>query len=209
MEQPMSDVAMEKTDSLKVLSLNKDHISEVTELLSHKKTTLKNPILYDSVMLIVKDIESPNYKLYGVFHNDKIIAVTGVFLWTKMPFYTISELFINTQHSVEKYNRIINISIDKITSEMEALGRYEFYVLTLVRSFQKRILMEKKMWKVNKKYTPFQRYDVSLETIIKAGETPQFETYWSLMGKKTWPSDLWIRKYRLKNELILQIANWY
>lgn len=196
-------------DFLTVKLIDHDQFDDVANLLRHKQTTLKNAVLYENVFHILKDITSPRHRLYGVFFEKQIIAVVCVFLWTKMPAYTVSELFINTQHSVEKYNRIINISIDKITNDMESLGRYEFYILTLVRSFQKKVLQENKMWKVHDKYTPFQRYNVSIETIIKANEKPEFELYWSMMGKKTWPSDLWIRKYRLKNELILKSAKWY
>lgn len=186
-----------------------EDIKDVDSLLKHKRSILKNnnrDILHNSIAEKIKD---KNYIILGLREDGNLRGIVGIFKWISLPYYSVTDLFIDTQYSVKRYNAYITQALKTIMNLMEKEGRFQFYILTLVRPFQKKVLKNNKMWEVSKKYEPFARYNVTLEVIVKAHEKPEYVTYWKLMGSKTWPEDIWIRKYTLKNEFILHNLNKY
>lgn len=186
-----------------------ENINEVAELVQNKQSVLKQPAPYVTTDRFIEKIKSEGIEFYGIYNQGKLEGIIGVNKWKMLPYYTIFDLFISTGASAKKYNAYIISAMQKITESMEVCGRFQFYVLTLVRAFQRNKLKDGKMWEVNAKYEPFNRYNVSIETIVPANTRPNYEAYWNMMGKEEFPEDIWIRKYVLKNEFILEHINIY
>lgn len=192
---------------IEVRNLTKNDQSALKDLLKNKRSLLKEATGSDDVVRIANCIDSPLSEVVGIWENGNLSSVAAVHRWRYLPYYTIANLFINTNNSVVKYNKFINLFMDRITQKMEAEGRHQFFILTLLRSFQSTKTSKNHMWYVDKKYTAFHRYDVYIEVIIPAGEKSEFNSYWTMMGEKTWPRDVWIRRYSLKNEYVISYYN--
>lgn len=95
------------------------------------------------------------------------------------------------------------MTVNEIMKDMEAKQRYQFYMLTLLRQTQKQSILDGNLWPFPKNFSCFDRYNITIEAIVKANEEPHYETHRWIMADQTFPVDLWIRKGTLKNELLI------
>lgn len=141
--------------------------------------------------------------LYGAFIDDHLIATWSVYLWGKIPYYTLGDFFIKSENSSPtSYKKIVNLTLNKIFADMESANRFTFFIIALLRPYQERALFRGEIWRIPEDLEAFARYQVCLEDVIPALTKPNSPIYWNLMGDRLWNKDLWIRRGTLKNEYL-------
>lgn len=194
---------------MKIRQLSSSDENQVQDLLKHKEKLLKEKLPQEAIPSerMIRLINDPIYRVYGAFIDDELIGVGAAELWSKLPYYNISNFFLQPGRSVIEYRNFCVQVVNQMMADMEALGRFQFYMFTLLRPYQKRSLEQGDMWRFPDKFTCFDRYYVTVEAVIKANEPAKYATHAWLTGGKTWSSDVWIRKGVLKNEFLVNYLN--
>lgn len=190
--------------------LLENDISDMTKLWKNKDTVFKVPVdeeyflnLEDRVFQSLAGKHKDRSTIYGIFEHGNLVATCGVYRWQGLPYYTVGELIIGkSERSPKIYIEFMNLFFQNIFPLMEAEERYQFFILNYLRPYQEKKLIDNKIWQIPEEITPFHRYNIYLETLIKANTQPA-ATYWDLMGKKKWAKNLWIRRGVLKDEYLI------
>lgn len=191
--------------------LKLENLFEAQKLLSSKKSVLGDPLPGFASDRIERLLKTSYYYIYGTYYKHELIGIGSAELWKNAPYYNISNFYLKRGFGVAAYQSFCNQTIKRIFLDMEHIGRFQFFMLTIFRNSQKRsFLIDNVMWRFPKKFNCFDNYDVSVEAIIKAGTKSDFNTYNWLMGERTFRSDLWIRRGVLKEKsLIPKLIDFY
>lgn len=195
-------------------TLDLSDIAILERLWLEKKTVLKEDLTLSHPTEVRERLASLSKNLntrwlvFGIFENEVLIATWSVFKWPSLPYYTLTDLFIAGEMSPKAYYEKINLFLDAIIPNMESQKYFNFYILTLLRPYQRKCLLENRIWPIPARIRQFQRYDFQLESIIKKNTVPS-EAYFYMMGQRTWNNDLWIRRASLKLEILIpyQMSN--
>lgn len=194
---------------LECIKLKYEHLSLISDLWLNKEKIFKDKVDQDYLNGLKSKIEkifsqySNQITVYGIMQQGVLIATWSVFRWTQLPYYTIEELVIhNPEKSVTRYKKVINLLLSNIHSDMEKEKRYTFYILAMLRNYQKSSLVKGENWSIPEDLHVFDRYNLFVEAIIPANTQPQ-KVYWDMMGHKFWEKDLWIRRGCLKDKFLI------
>lgn len=192
-----------------VKRLTKNDESAICNLLE-KKSTLYKLELDDSD--IAKAL--PPYSLdgkaragtslfYGFYDGDRLVGVMRSYLWEKMPYYTITGKHLyNPEKSLSLYRRFINSTMLAITSDMEAIGRFTYFTVTLLRPTQLRQLASSnEKFLLAKHIEPHKRYDCYIEEIVPPNAVPNAPSFRSMVGDAPRSVPICIKRFSLKYQL--------
>lgn len=140
-----------------------------------------------------------NYKIFGYFENNILISSISLAYRdnnTRGRYWMISGLFTTKKYNIFSFNNPeIGLLIKKAFDIAEENAYYEYYYCI---SAQVSRVYERQIDKNN--YIPLQRYDrISLD-IVPKNTVPSIDLYFKLMGGKTKPHDIIIKKRVLQEQ---------
>jgi hypothetical protein len=175
-------------------------LKEYTRIVNTQKEVMKQSRGLDiSDFLSEFDYRSTGRNLLvGAFTEEGILrSCVGMFFWADLPGVTDHTMVIDRSYSPlfnPKKSGHLHI-IRSMHEYCESKGRYYHYCI----KHAKHIDAELKMWD---KYTDefFNRYERYVECIVPAGKRPEWNSFWRMMGRITYPYDVAIHSVRLKQE---------
>lgn len=199
---------MELTNNpIKFEYLNSENLEEIVLFIENKKELFKNNLSAEEIQQTKNrmrdNVDSKNFRFIIGKYEKSPVCIISFFLWERMPYATIGDLFISTASTDFKLSRIrlLNIVLKKTLDLILENRRHTIFFTTHRRFFSsKQFLTQKNSLHTEQAISAFDRFNVNIEAIIPKNTKPEYETYWSLIGHKTHKTDIWIRRATLKSE---------
>jgi hypothetical protein len=191
--------------------LTKSDMDEFSKLLDRKyhAKELKAPNADNKFLdQLEKSSEKSLIRIYG-YYNDlgELTSAVCQYLWVNFPNYTVLWGLIHPRFMTSKFNKSLAESgarecFDACVEYGESINRWQFYYGMTLRNFsiRRKIFLEQDT-------AISSRYDRYIETVIKAGELPEYEPWRQIIGYAPRKEDTIIRTGRLKNEHIVTLLN--
>lgn len=149
--------------------------------------------------------EDSSLRVYGSFdENGKLLSAICQHIWLRFPSYAILWMLIHPKFMNGSFSKSFDISglgssIDRAIQYGESMNRWQFFYGVTVKNFttRRQIFLERSN-------TFSERYDAYVETVIKAGNIPEFEPWKYIIGNSARKEDIIIKTCRLKNIYILE-----
>lgn len=142
-------------------------------------------------------------RIYGYFNNEnELTSAACQFLWGKLPFYTMTWGLIHPKYMTSVFNRSVSEAgarecFDSAIRYAESINRFQFFYGMTLRNFKVR----RETWLSVDSHLST-HYDISIETVIKAGTVPDYDPWKQIIGWQPRQQDIVIRACRLKNKFI-------
>lgn len=147
-----------------------------------------------------------NRRVYGYFNDfNELLSASCQYLWTKMPFYTMTWGLIHPKFSNTPFNKSVEESgaresFDIAVKYGESVNRFQFFYGMTLKNYKTR----RDIW-LDKESHLSKNYDRNIETIIKAGTDPIYSHWKQIVGYQPRANDIVIRSCRLKNKNTYEI----
>jgi hypothetical protein len=145
-------------------------------------------------------------RVYGYFDDSgELLSSSCQYLWTQMPFYTMTWGLIHPKFSNTLFNKSVEESgaresFDVAIKYGESINRFQFFYGMTLRNYKTR----RDIW-LDKESHLSKNYDRNIETIIKAGTDPVYLPWKQIIGFQPRAQDIVIRSCRLKNKNTYEI----
>jgi hypothetical protein len=155
-----------------------------------------------------KSSEESLIRIYGHYNDlGELTSAVCQYLWLNFPSYTVLWGLIHPRYITSKFNKSLAASgarecFDACVIYGESINRWQFYYGMTLRNFnvRRKIFLEQDT-------AISSRYDRYVETVIRAGELPDYEPWRQIIGYAPRKEDTIIRTGRLKNEHIIKLLN--
>lgn len=155
-----------------------------------------------------KSSEKSSIRIYGYYNIEgELTSSVCQYLWANFPSYTVLWGLIHPRYMTSKFDKSLSESgarqcFDACVIHGESINRWQFYYGMTVRNFnvRRKIFLEQSTLISS-------RYDRYVETVIKAGDLPEYEPWRQIIGYTARKEDTIIRTGRLKNEHIIELLN--
>ena len=155
-----------------------------------------------------KSAEKSLIRIYGYYNDDEeLTSSVCQYLWSNFPSYTVLWGLIHPRYMTSKFNKSLSESgarecFDACVRYGESINRWQFYYGMTLKNFnvRRKIFLEQDT-------AISSRYDRYVETVIKAGDLPDYEPWRQIIGYAPRKEDTIIRTGRLKNEHIIKLLN--
>jgi len=199
---------MELTNNpIKFEYLNSENLEESILYIENKKELFKKTLCAEEIQQtknrIKNNLDSKNLRFVIGKYGNNLVCIISFFLWERMPYATVGDLFISIPSNDFKLSRImiLNLVLNKTLDLILENKRHTFFFTTHKRFFSsKQFLTKKNDMHTEHAVSAFNRFNVNIEAVIPKNTRPEYETYWNLIGCRTHSSDLWIRRATLKPE---------
>lgn len=202
-----SNVQLAKRLSQVRLLSHSDH-SQIEELINPRLTYLEskgvNVSAFTSKLDLFLDREhNPSRHLFGYFdESDRLNSMMGVYLWSFMPFGTLSYMFVKKNSKLFSADRHgLNLCLHKCIEVSEAKGVTTFFSLQNAKSYKHK----SRTWRYNETCIT-KKYFSLAQAEIRAGTKSNFTGIQDLMDHQTWPYDLTLWMTLLKPEYQRKIS---
>lgn len=144
-----------------------------------------------------------NTRVYGYFdQSGELLSASCQYLWKQMPYYTmtwglIHPKFSNTPFNISVTNSGARESFDVAVQYAESIDRFTFFYGMTLRNLKTR----RELWLQQDSYLSL-NYDRNIETIILAGEDPEYDPWKQIVGFQPRKQDIVIKVCRKKPELL-------
>lgn len=147
-----------------------------------------------------------NTRVYGYFDdNGELLSSSCQYLWKQMPYYTmtwglIHPKFLSTPFSKSVTESGARESFDAAVRYGESIDRFTFFYGMTLRNLKTR----RDLWLREDSYLTT-HYNRDIETIIPAGNEPEFEPWKQIIGFQPRTQDIVIKVCRKKPKLLHDI----
>lgn len=195
---------MTKITRLLNLNCDSDRI-QLSEIISEKDTLMRVSTDWKNKLeeKIQSFVNNERCRVFGHFHDDKLISFLSVISWKSLPYYTMSNYFVRPGSI--RYFSIKNSGIPELfetsVTHMEKLGYYTFYY---VRADERWPIKNKKRKNLgfDEHCKEYKKYIVTMEEIIYPGEESKYNTHRLMLGEQFDNSlKRVVIRYTLPNEL--------
>lgn len=145
-------------------------------------------------------------RVYGYFNDfNELLSASCQYLWTEMPFYTMTWGLIHPKFSNTPFNKSVEESgaresFDIAVKYGESVNRFQFFYGMTLKNYKTR----RDIW-LDKESHLSKNYERNIETIIKAGTDPCYSPWKQIVGYQPRANDIVIRSCRLKNKNTYEI----
>ncbi len=141
-------------------------------------------------------IENSDKELWGIKENGLLLGALAIYKWKGLPYFTIYDLALKQIQSRNLYIESLNEFLIHILDMQNNKGYFTFFTANQFRPSRKKQLD-------NFGYAPlmlsvFDKYDAYLEEIVPENSRSKNQRFDELLGSKTHPFEMWIRRYSLK-----------
>lgn len=149
---------------------------------------------------------SSNTRVYGYFNDGgELLSASCQYLWKQMPYYTmtwglIHPKFMGVPFNVSVTHSGARESFDAAIKYAESVNRFTFFYGMTLRNLK----IRRDLWLQDDSYLSL-NYDRNIETIILAGETPEYEPWKQIIGFQPRKQDIVIKVCRKKPELLYSV----
>jgi hypothetical protein len=184
--------------------LNQQDIDQFKNLINRKfhAKEIKAPDSNQKFLDALERSGQSNTRVYGYFDSDgNLLSASCQYLWQRLPFYTMTWGLIHPRFSNVPFNVSVKESgaresFDVAVRYAESIGRYTFYYGMTLRNLKTR----RDIWLQQDSYLTT-NYERNIETIVKAGEEPEYEPWKQIIGFQPRKQDIVIKVCRKKPEL--------
>lgn len=148
-----------------------------------------------------------SYKVYGAYHQEKLLSAMAVHYWEKLPFYTLFHMLTHPDFSYVKFYRSfvesgLSTVMSKVVNDAEKEERWQFFYCTHLQNYKTR----KSAW-FDLCPELANRYDWYLDTVVPANTLPKSEVYAGMMYNDVQPKDMVIKTARLKSQIVFDMMH--
>lgn len=191
--------------------MNIDDLPAVQDLIESQTILCHSPKREDSdrkcldaiQYRLENDTPQTSLKLYGVFDEQRLMAMGGGFYGKFMPTWSFAYLRARPE-ALGRYRLTTGRIIDALIEYAESQGIYRFDYTTGVRSAISNdpLNYSSLLTRISEKA---KRYEFYNEAIIEKNTRPRYDYHWFLMGQELQDVDMLMRVAELKNEFRDQV----
>lgn len=186
-------------------TLNESHRNAYADLIrsSGKLFKVEDLTSDDQISRATAALTDERSMVFGLFHDQRLIASIAIYRWTSLPYFTLGDLKVSSEYrSYLLYKHLTEHLIFHAIRMMENEMRFTFYAISKCRNPALRRIQEGRgLWAFTE---PFKDYNLIVEAVIPPDTRPVYPTHWELMCRRTHPVYLWIRRGTLKQEHLLK-----
>lgn len=146
------------------------------------------------------------HNVIGYFKDSRLIAMASAFTWSATSCWTLMNVYSDPDLGLKESKEALGSCLDHLLELQEAKDIYSFLFLCVIRG--KLIYDPKNYTSLLVKFSNgLKRYNFYSEHVIAANTKPALDNYWNVMGKRTYPNDLLIRRAELKEEFRTKILS--
>lgn len=186
-------------------TLNKLDLNEISNLLSKSSKLMKSQReenFNEKLLLFIENVlfaQGGEHNVVGYFKENRLIAMASAFTWSATSCWTLMNVHSDPGVGLKESKVALGSCLDFLLELQEAKGIYTFLFLCVIRG--KLVYDPKNYSSLLVKFSNgLKRYNFYSEHVIAANTKPMLENYWNVMGKRTYPRDLLIRRAELREE---------
>ncbi len=193
-------------------ALNISDLYEISNLLSKSSKLMKSQREENFNEKLLSFIESvllaqdSQHNAVGYFKESRLIAMASAFTWSATSCWTLMNVYSDPDIGLKESKEALGSCLNYLLELQEAKDIYSFLFLCVIRG--KLIYDPKNYTSLLVKFSNgLKRYNFYSEHVIPANTKPTLDNYWNIMGKRTYPNDLLIRRVELKEEFRTKILS--
>lgn len=159
-----------------------------------------NTLMGSNIDLINEDVYSgyigTKNKIYGAFKDNVLYSTLGIKIWNGMPSWSLTNIKTNRDVCGLYFNIEKNGLSDCMNNAITYAENLNIFTYYNIQNHRKQNI-SKNIW-INCPMIS-NRYEYYTDTIIKKNTMPSYDYQRNLMGNRTWPVDIIIRKGELKD----------
>lgn len=133
--------------------------------------------------------------LYGYFEDGNLLGWWGVYLWEALPYGTLQDLIIKKSIELNTSMNLMRELFEKIFSTLSEFNRHTIFLVTKFKPFIYKSMAENNDHADLGRVSPLMREFVfTLEAVISPNQISNYSTFAALLGNRSWPNPIMIRR---------------